>query len=495
MGSAGRLLIPMLVAALAVAPAPSVAGWRETVWPFGIAASNPDRGDDLKAAAERIASEPVDTARRVLAAEVAHDGHWRLVNRAGETFTAANADELKRAIATLAPIDAKAGARPRPPALSLLITATSVFAGSTAFSALPAGADLSALVGGTRYRLVRSEGQPLVMIRPRVALAVASRGQFGEALLLLERQPKRGIRLVALAPGGAAGFAEPLRGQQPGAATAEPIDPDRLKHAIAAMAGGVFAVSGRTAGELLYFQPERGPERSLLLRDLVAAAESADASLLIIGSGSGRQPGARNWLWQKAAIPGLDKASGRPTLADLLESLAGDSQPLVVTVSRQSTTRTDLAIRPVTLQGLPERGIAGTLSDLAADITGRIVVTGIDARLPSASRESELAWRLLPGMPATLQWAYLIACLLGLAGAAGAWRWWGRIWPPEDIAEYGSAAGWHAARAARVTAFALLFLPVAGFPAALAALARLLTGERTDARPAATDVTPSSTAG
>ena len=40
--------------------------------------------DDLNAAAERITRDPFDTTTRVLAAEATRDGHWRLVNRAGE---------------------------------------------------------------------------------------------------------------------------------------------------------------------------------------------------------------------------------------------------------------------------------------------------------------------------------------------------------------------------------------------------------------------------
>lgn len=499
MGS-GRLFILIVVAVLAVAPASSLAGWRDTVWPSWLTGCGPHRADDFNAAAERITREPFDTTARVLAAEATQDGHWRLVNRAGETFTAANADELKRGIGTLAPIETNAGAKSAPPALSLLVTATSIFEGSTALAALPAEAELSALVGGTRYRLVRHEAQsPLVLIRPRVALAVATRSQFDEAAALLELSSKRGVRIVGLAPGGAAAFAEPVRAHYSGAVTVETIDPDRLRHAIAPMVGSLLVVTGRISGELLYFQPERGPERSLLVRDLIAAAENADASLLMIGSVSGRQPGARNWLWLKAAIPGLDKTTGRTTLADLLEGLAGDGQPLMVTVSRQSATRTDLAIRPTALPGAPGPGITGALTNFTADLTGRIVVTGIDARLSSASRESELASRLLPGIPATLQWAYLMACFLGLSGLATAWRWWARVWPPEDASEYGSAAGWHAARAARTMMFALLFLPVAGLPAVLVSVARLLArmapGTRAGARPQADGATPSSSAG
>ena len=179
--------------------------------------------------------------------------------------------------------------------------------------------------------------------------------------------------------------------------------------------------------------------------------------------------------------------------------IAGESQPLMVTVSRQSTTRTDLGIRPISLPGVPGLGITGALTNFTADLTGRIVVTGIDARMASASRESELASRLLPGIPATLQWAYLMACVLGLAGLARAWSWWARVWPPEEVSEYGSAAGWHAARAARGAAFTLLFLPVAGLPAALLTLARLLVrvarGNRAGAPPSPGSVTPSSSVG
>ncbi len=49
-----------------------------------------------------------------------------------------------------------------------------------------------------------------------------------------------------------------------------------------------------------------GPDRSLAVEDLTSAAAANDANMIILDAPAGRQPGARNWLWLKAEVQGVD---------------------------------------------------------------------------------------------------------------------------------------------------------------------------------------------
>lgn len=69
---------------------------------------------------------------------------------------------------------------------------------------------------------------------------------------------------------------------------------------------------------------------------------------------------------------------------------------------------------------------------------------------------------------------YLVSLFCGLVGWEFSSSWWRRVWPIEQREEYGNAIGYQAARAVRLLAFLLLFLPVVGFAAFLAAVAAQL---------------------
>ena len=68
----------------------------------------------LDNAVAHVRTLPAKADGAILAAQATQEGHWRFVNRAGETFTAGTPEELKRVTAVLLP-DAKA----RRPAVAL----------------------------------------------------------------------------------------------------------------------------------------------------------------------------------------------------------------------------------------------------------------------------------------------------------------------------------------------------------------------------------------
>jgi hypothetical protein len=241
------------------------------------------------------------------------------------------------------------------------------------------------------------------------------------------------------------------------------IDPGSLPAALGSVRGQTVLVTGRVDGKLLYVQPSSGTERSLLLPDLLKGAEDADVNLVVLhASSTPRQPGGRNWLWQRVRVKGLDQALGQARVADFLNALAGPKGRFLVSATPSGRLRTMLDIKPAANipEGAMTRPIGDVFSDMVSDLTGRIVTAGIEASLRSAERQQELDQRFVPTIPSNLQIAYLGLLVLGLIGFPVSRAWWRRLWPPEVAAEYAGESGYWAARIVRGLAFLLVFLPV-----------------------------------
>src|SRR6185295_3545319 len=91
-----------MLAALLLLPVAVQAGWFTKV--MGAAEQAAPRTAGLGAgtlghAALHLRSLPAKTDGAALAAQATQEGHWRFVNRAGETFTAGTPEELKRVAA------------------------------------------------------------------------------------------------------------------------------------------------------------------------------------------------------------------------------------------------------------------------------------------------------------------------------------------------------------------------------------------------------------
>ncbi len=288
----------------------------------------------LDHAAAHVKSLPVKAEGAVLAAQATQEGHWRFVNRSGETLTAGTPDEMKRVAPLLLP-EAKGDVK-----LSLYVTEDSIFLYRGALKDLPAGTELNVVVGTESYRVLRrSEGTAerlYAEVRPSLFVEITERKAFEEVVWQLARPLNNAnVRMLALEPGGPPRLASaPRLDPATQRALVDVIDPASLPAALGSVRGQTVLVTGRVDGKLLYVQPSSGPERSLLLEDLLKAAEDADVNLVVLhASSTPRQPGGRNWLWQKVQVKGLDQALGQPRVADFLSALAGPKGRFVVSAT------------------------------------------------------------------------------------------------------------------------------------------------------------------
>ena len=461
------LLLPVLVAGLAGAAHASwltkIAGGAEHAGARAIR-----KGAALDNVAAHVKALPDHPGGIALAAQATQEGHWRFVNKAGETFTAGTPEELKRVAAVLLP-ESKPDAK-----LSLYVTQDTVFQHRAALKDLPKATELFAVIGDESYRILkRIDGTTerlFAQVRPGLFIELADRARFDEALWQLMRPLDRArVRVLALEPGGPSTITStPRLDAASNRAAVDIIDPASLPAAMGSIRGQTVLVTGRVDGQLLYVKPSSGPEKSLLVRDLLRAAEDADVNLVVLQSTSTpRQPGGRNWFWQKVEVKGLDDALQRARMADFLNALAGPGRRFAVTATPSGTLRTGLDIRPAPdlPGGLVIKPASDIFSDLVADVAGRVLTDGVQANMRNAERQQELDQRILPGIPSDWQFLYLVLLAIGLLGLPVSRRWWQRIWPPEQAAEYAGRSGYWAARAVRGIIFLCVFLPLASQPA------------------------------
>jgi len=460
-----RLMLAGALLVLAAAHSSVEAGWFAKVMgaveETGTGAAKLGSGA-LEHAALYVRSLPAKPGSAVLAAEATQEGHWRFVNRAGETLTAGTPQELARAATILLP-EAKAAVR-----LSLYVTEDTVFERRAALKDLPQGAELFVVACDESYLIQGAAGGMFAEIRPGLIVELRERSVFEETVWQLTRALEANVRVLALEPGGPPRLpSTPRIDLSTRRAMVDVIDPASLPAALGAVRGQTVLVAGRVDGRLLYVQPASGAERSILLPDLFKAAEEADVNLMVVRTASTpRQPGGRNWLWQKVEVKGLEQAMQHPRLADFLNALVAPKGPMTVSAT-PSGRRTAIEIKPAgEFAGSLPAPVGGLFSGLVSDVTGRLIATGLTARVRSAERQQELDQRLIPGIPSDFQVGYLLLSLLGLLGVPISRAWWRRLWPPEAASQYAGRTGYWAACAVRGGAFLLLFLPLTALGAA-----------------------------
>ncbi len=455
----------LLLALLLVLPGAAHASWLSKL--VGAAETAAPRAarhgvGAMDGVAAHIKALPAKADGAVLGAQATQEGHWRFVNKAGETFTAGTPDELKRVTTVLLP-DAKPDLK-----LTLYVTEDTIFLYRTGLRDLPKGTELFVVVGADSYRVARrGEGAAerlYAEVRPRLVVEMADRRAFEEAIWQLARPlNKASVRMLALEPGGPPTLAStPRIDPASKRALVDAIDPASLPAALGSVRGQTVIVTGRVDGRLLYIQPSSGAERSVLLPDLVKAAEAADVNLVVLHAATTpRQPGGRNWLWQKVEVKGLEQALQHARVADFYNTLGGPNTRMLVS-AKTDGRRTSLAVQPATefAGPVPVGGVGDLFTGIVSDLTGRVVAAGVQADVRSAERQKELDQRIVPGIPADFQIGYLALIVLGLFGIPVSRAWWRRLWPPETAGEYAGRAGYWAARIVRGTVFLLFFLPL-----------------------------------
>lgn len=411
-------------------------------------------------AAEYVARLPKAAKGAALAAHATPEGHWKFVNREGDVFTAASPDELARVGAVLAP-EAAAGGK-----LALYLSEDTVFAERALMKDLPPDAELHVVAGNDSFRLRRAaDGTPgslAAEVRPNITVALSDRKLFDETVFQLGRPLNRSnIRVLALEPGGPQRLSSaPRFDPATKAALVDQIDPASLSDALRKLSGQTVLVTGRVEGETLAFVAATGgAEQKVFLREISAAAEASDVNLVVVQASGPRQPGGRNWLWQKVGVAGLDEAMKRATFADFLSALGGTGTELAVTAAEAGQGRIVMRALPVAQSSIP---LSSTVTDWMGELSGQLVVKAVEVQARDMEREKELDARLIPGIPSTLQYLYLLNAALGLLAWPVSRSWWARVWPPEQRLGYSGWIGYAAAVVARNVAFVLLFLPLVG---------------------------------
>ena len=156
----------------------------------------------LESAALHLRTLPTKADGSVaLAAQATQEGHWRFVNKAGETFTAGTPEELKRAPRCCCP-------RPRPTPNSRS-TSPRILSSSTAprsRTCRKAPSFTSSLATRAIACCRRGEGAAerlFAEVRPGLVVEIADRKAFEEAVWQLARPlNKANVRVLALEPGG-----------------------------------------------------------------------------------------------------------------------------------------------------------------------------------------------------------------------------------------------------------------------------------------------------
>ncbi|MGE0700875.1 MAG: hypothetical protein AB7O57_17385, partial [Hyphomicrobiaceae bacterium] len=232
---------------------------------FGAKAAADETLEELARALSMLALPEGHAAIAAAATEV---GHWRLVNRSGELFTAAGTTELERGISTLAP-----EVSGRPERLRIYLTAASVFRYRASVHELPGVGALVLRMAGRDLAVSRSGiGRGLkvyVQMAPGLRVEASDRATFDEVASQLRRPVDRAlVRTLALEPGGRT-VIPPTPTIDVAARRASPdaIDPGHLRPALRGLKRQTVLVTGRLDRDRLVFKPSTGPDGALPLTE------------------------------------------------------------------------------------------------------------------------------------------------------------------------------------------------------------------------------------
>lgn len=462
-------VVLLLAIAIAAAPIQAEAAWWKVLKGVGDVGDAgragrlnlPDGFGALDDAARHIRGVAAVGKGVPLAAHATPEGHWKFANKDGEVFTAANAQEMQRVVPTLA-----AGA-PADSKISLYLSEETVFDGRAALKDLPPQADLYFVDGKTSYRLTTragTSGQALfAAIKPNIVVEVTDRRMFGESVFQLNRPlNKSNMRLLALERGGpkslssAPGF-DPVTKD----ALVDAVDPAHIESALARLKGQAVVVTGRVEGGRLY-----AGDVDLSMQDLASAAQRSDVNLVVLQSQATRQPGGRNWLWQKVEVAGYGDALKQTTFADFLNALGAQRGELSVAATPSGQGRIALRAVPTGDVAEPLSGqLDGWWAEAVSHVTGEVITKAVEVHARDERTQIEQDVRIVSWLPSIVHVLYIGLFVLGLFCSPVSRGWWQRVWPREVRAEYAGVLGYLTARLMRGMSYILLFMPAAALPA------------------------------
>lgn len=236
------------------------------------------------------------------------------------------------------------------------------------------------------------------------------------------------------------------------------LDPANLSSAFGSIRGQTALITGRVENGKIYFTPSKGPEIGRDLEELVSAASQSDVNLVVLHTDAARQPGGRNWLWQKIELGGMSEASKAANFGDFIDALAARRGGFEVTAAREGLGRVQISAKPPDAGSGIVAETSSALEETVGHVTGEIVTKAAEFHGRDNSSEQEINSQLIPGIPTYIQIPYFVSLIAGILSWGTLRRWWGRIWPASPA----DAGGRSFRTTAREAVFLLGFMPVAG---------------------------------
>jgi len=432
------------------------------------------RAVDLGEAGAFVTKLPQGSRGHAVAASVSDDGHWHLMNGAGERVTVSGSDELEDAMKWLVSDGFNKDRR----LITFYIRDDGIVRNPEYIKILPSVAQRVIVSRGKKYpvffKRIKGEDVFFANLREGVDVRLGGVDNFREVVWQMEKPLNRGdVRLLSLHQNGAKELPQTGIVGSGGLPQPDQVDPYFLKSALSSLKGQTVLVTGRVKDDLLYFQPSGGSDLSIFLADIVKAARASDIRLIVLDTGQSRQPGGRDWLWRKVGIKGLEDGLMKLNFGDFLDTVGRSRGGFEVQISDRGGAHLKLSAGPrVVPRGVLEHdngpdydGLGSALTDVMAAIKGDMVVATVMTSMPSSARQKELDDRIIPGIPSVWQHFYLGSIILGLIGFPVAQRWWYKLWPPEDHGEYRTRIALGGAVTIRWILFVLVFLPIVGVAA------------------------------
>lgn len=398
-----------------------------------------------------------------LAAHATPEGHWQFVNREGQTFTAGTADEFKRVVPALTP-DLTSGGNGK---LSLYLSEDSVFENKVYLDKLPKNAELHVVTNDGAFPIARTGEKITAQIKPNVSVELIDRALFDETVTSLGRQlNKANVRTIALQPGSSNILSSaPKIDAATKTALVDELDPVHLAKAFRSIRGQTALVTGRVENGKIFFQPASGPELSREVEELMSAAAQNDVNLVVLHADNPRQPGGRNWLWQKIEVGGLDEAMKTATVGDFLEALAARTRPLTLSAEREGSGRIAIRAAPSSQGGGIVESASHAKDEWLSHVTGEVITKSLEIHARDSASQSEVDGQIIPGIPTYVQIPYLAGLVCGLVSFSLTRRWWRRLVGPQSPDGTSGRLALFFKRLPGNLVFLLIFLPIVGVPA------------------------------